>query len=91
MMPTSHCYPNHSPPHPPPAVAEIIEQTNNTMEYYTNQSDYRFNPENPEKPKGADFANMQKELVNDCFNHWSKQGKQALIKYWVQLMRFKGD
>ena len=44
------------------------------MDFYTKEcGDYRFNPENPEKPKGADFAEQQASIVNDSFNKWKNE------------------
>lgn len=37
------------------------------------QSDYRFNPENPNKPKGADWILKRDDIVKDVFSHWSGQ------------------
>lgn len=47
------------------------------MDFYAKESDYRFNPENPNKPKGADWRLKRDDIVKDVFKHWSGQDTNA--------------
>lgn len=66
-----------------------IKWDTDAFDFYNKQSNYRFNPDNPDKPKGADFAIKQQKIVKDVFNHWSKQSSKEQDDYSEFLSRFR--